>query len=201
MPASANAFTQPAQASGRRIVADLRVVEHLVEGRTRRRDEAGPPARRPVRLGHPRCVAACGLDPVERGIGEVLAEHGNIARVDRIGSILYLWFRAGQDQPPASYDDIKAADAALFGRFFNALLDEGVAIAPSAFEVPAVVAAANPVKSGCIRTEAVAIGLATRVSDTPYQDALELAREIAGQSPDAVRAAKQLDLAWRPAAE
>jgi enoyl-CoA hydratase/carnithine racemase len=30
------------------------------------------------------------------------------------------------------------------------------------------------------------------VSDTPYQAALELAGEIAGQSPDAVRAAKQL---------
>ena len=41
-------------------------------------------------------------------------------------------------------------------------------------------------------TEAVELGLATHVSDTPYQDALELAREIAGKSPDAVRAAKQL---------
>ena len=41
-------------------------------------------------------------------------------------------------------------------------------------------------------TEAVELGLATRVSDTPYQAALELAREIAGKSPDAVRAAKQL---------
>jgi len=41
-------------------------------------------------------------------------------------------------------------------------------------------------------TEAVELGLATRVSDTPYQAALELAREIAGRSPDAVRAAKQL---------
>jgi enoyl-CoA hydratase/carnithine racemase len=41
-------------------------------------------------------------------------------------------------------------------------------------------------------TEAVELGLATRVSDTPYQAALELAGEIAGQSPDAVRAAKQL---------
>jgi enoyl-CoA hydratase/carnithine racemase len=41
-------------------------------------------------------------------------------------------------------------------------------------------------------TEAVELGLATQVSDTPYQAALELAREIAGKSPDAVRAAKQL---------
>ena len=41
-------------------------------------------------------------------------------------------------------------------------------------------------------TEAVEIGLATHVSDTPYEAALELAQEIASKSPDAVRAAKQL---------
>ena len=41
-------------------------------------------------------------------------------------------------------------------------------------------------------TEAVQIGLATRVSDTPLDDALALAREIAGKSPTAVRGAKKL---------
>jgi len=40
--------------------------------------------------------------------------------------------------------------------------------------------------------EAKALGLATKLSDTPYDDAMLLAREIAGRSPDAVRAAKQL---------
>lgn len=40
--------------------------------------------------------------------------------------------------------------------------------------------------------EAKELGIATRVSDTPYDDAMALAREIAGRSPDAVRAAKQL---------
>lgn len=40
--------------------------------------------------------------------------------------------------------------------------------------------------------EAVALGLATRVSETPYEDALALAREIATKSPDAIRAAKRL---------
>jgi enoyl-CoA hydratase/carnithine racemase len=37
-------------------------------------------------------------------------------------------------------------------------------------------------------TEAVALGLATKVSDSPRDDALELAREIASRSPDAIRA-------------
>ena len=40
--------------------------------------------------------------------------------------------------------------------------------------------------------EAVRIGLATRVSDTPRETALELAREIAAKSPQAVRGAKRL---------
>ncbi len=41
-------------------------------------------------------------------------------------------------------------------------------------------------------TEAVELGLATHVSDTPLEAATDLAREIAGRSPSAVRASKQL---------
>jgi enoyl-CoA hydratase/carnithine racemase len=41
-------------------------------------------------------------------------------------------------------------------------------------------------------TEAAELGLATQVSDTPLEAALEMAREIAGKSPQAVRASKQL---------
>jgi enoyl-CoA hydratase/carnithine racemase len=40
--------------------------------------------------------------------------------------------------------------------------------------------------------EAVRLGLATRVSDHPLDDALALAHEIAGRSPEAVRGAKAL---------
>jgi enoyl-CoA hydratase/carnithine racemase len=41
-------------------------------------------------------------------------------------------------------------------------------------------------------TEAVTIGLGTRLSDTPLDDALAMARDIAGKSPDSVRGAKML---------
>jgi enoyl-CoA hydratase/carnithine racemase len=41
-------------------------------------------------------------------------------------------------------------------------------------------------------SEAAALGLATHVSDTPREAALELAREIAGKSPSAIRAGKRL---------
>ena len=40
--------------------------------------------------------------------------------------------------------------------------------------------------------EAFDLGIATRLSDTPVDDALAMAREIAGRSPDAVRGAKAL---------
>lgn len=40
--------------------------------------------------------------------------------------------------------------------------------------------------------EALALGLATRLSETPHDDAISLAREIAARSPDAVRGAKAL---------
>jgi len=40
--------------------------------------------------------------------------------------------------------------------------------------------------------EAVALGLATRVSAAPLDDALAMARDIAGKSPDAIRAGKHL---------
>jgi len=40
--------------------------------------------------------------------------------------------------------------------------------------------------------EAVAIGLATRVEADPRAAALALARDIAGRSPDAIRAGKRL---------
>jgi len=40
--------------------------------------------------------------------------------------------------------------------------------------------------------EAMSYGLATRICDDPRATALEVAREIAGKSPDAIRAAKRL---------
>jgi enoyl-CoA hydratase/carnithine racemase len=40
--------------------------------------------------------------------------------------------------------------------------------------------------------EAVALGLATRISDRPREDALVLARDLASRNPDAIQAAKRL---------
>lgn len=43
-----------------------------------------------------------------------------------------------------------------------------------------------------IPDEALKLGLATRICDDPYKEALEAAREIASKSPDAIRAAKRM---------
>jgi enoyl-CoA hydratase/carnithine racemase len=40
--------------------------------------------------------------------------------------------------------------------------------------------------------EALQYGLATRLCDDPHKEAMQLAREIAGKSPDAIRAAKRM---------
>lgn len=40
--------------------------------------------------------------------------------------------------------------------------------------------------------EALALGLVTRLSDTPHEEAMAMARDISGRNPDAIRAAKAL---------
>ncbi len=69
------------------------------------------------------------------GIAEALARHGGCGHTYRVGSIFGIYWLAGADKPPRNYDEVKRADTALFGRLFRHLLDQGVAIAPSAFEV------------------------------------------------------------------
>jgi len=41
-------------------------------------------------------------------------------------------------------------------------------------------------------SEGAALGLVTQLSNTPVDDAMAMAREIAGRSPDAMRGAKKL---------
>lgn len=68
-------------------------------------------------------------------ITDVLNERGNPASLNRIGSIFYLWFKPGQSTAPVNYEDIKSADSERFSSYFSSLLEQGVSIAPSAFEV------------------------------------------------------------------
>ena len=72
---------------------------------------------------------------MQAGLEQVLAQHGHPARLSRVGSIFHLWCVAEAEGPPKNYDDIKRGNSALFAALFQGLLAEGVAIAPSSFEV------------------------------------------------------------------
>ncbi|MDO5686037.1 MAG: glutamate-1-semialdehyde 2,1-aminomutase [Neisseria sp.] len=66
------------------------------------------------------------------GLQAVATRHGVLLLTDYVGGMFGMYF--GADKLPQSYDDMQHTDAALFKRFFHAMLDEGVAFAPSAFE-------------------------------------------------------------------
>jgi glutamate-1-semialdehyde 2,1-aminomutase len=51
--------------------------------------------------------------------------------INRVGSLMTLFFSAG---PVRDYDSALASDAKAYGRFFHAMLDQGVYLAPSQFE-------------------------------------------------------------------
>jgi glutamate-1-semialdehyde 2,1-aminomutase len=67
-----------------------------------------------------------------------LAMTGIEARVQAVGSLLTLFFTA---QAVTNYAEAKKSDTARFAKFFNAMLDRGVMIAPSQFEAAFVSAA------------------------------------------------------------
>ncbi len=59
----------------------------------------------------------------------------NLGCAYHVGSIFGLWLKPGAGAPPRDYDEIKTADTNLFGRLFRGLVEQGVVLAPSAFEV------------------------------------------------------------------
>ena len=64
--------------------------------------------------------------------------HGVPFAGDRVGGMFGIYFA---DKAPASYADVMASDRTRFNKFFHAMLDAGVYLAPSAFEAGFVSAA------------------------------------------------------------
>jgi len=54
--------------------------------------------------------------------------------INRVGSMMTVFFSGERGKPVRDYDSAVACDTALFGRFFNACLQEGLYLAPSQFE-------------------------------------------------------------------
>lgn len=65
------------------------------------------------------------------GLAAAAADAGVPFAADAIGGMFGLYFRQGV---PGSFAEVTQCDTARFNRFFHAMLDAGVYLAPSAFE-------------------------------------------------------------------
>jgi glutamate-1-semialdehyde 2,1-aminomutase len=68
---------------------------------------------------------------LERGLRDAAGEVGIESTVNRVGSMMTAFFTAG---PVTSWDSAKQADTQRYGKFFRAMLEEGIYLAPSQFE-------------------------------------------------------------------
>ncbi len=70
-------------------------------------------------------------EKLEKGLREAAVEAGIPSTVNRAGSMLTAFFTEG---PVTDWAGAKQSDAERYGRFFRAMLEEGVYLAPSQFE-------------------------------------------------------------------
>jgi glutamate-1-semialdehyde 2,1-aminomutase len=86
-----------------------------------RRIEKDPPYNTLERLG----------SRLEQGIRQNIADLNLELTVNRVGSVQTLFFNPG---PVTDFNGSNSSDAAAFGRYFHAMLDQGIFLAPSQFE-------------------------------------------------------------------
>jgi glutamate-1-semialdehyde 2,1-aminomutase len=72
------------------------------------------------------------------GLNGVAKRRGVAFSAAHVGGMFGVFFRA---TPPASYAEVMESDKGAFSRFFHAMLEEGVYLAPSAYEAGFVSAA------------------------------------------------------------
>jgi glutamate-1-semialdehyde 2,1-aminomutase len=68
---------------------------------------------------------------LERGLRQAAAKAGAAMTVNRVGSMLTAFFTG---TPVTDYASAKRADTARYGRYFHAMLERGIYLAPSQFE-------------------------------------------------------------------
>ena len=72
------------------------------------------------------------------GLVDAAKSNGITFSAQSVGGMFGLYFRS---TPPQSYAEVMECDKEKFNHFFHAMLDEGVYLAPSAFEAGFVSAA------------------------------------------------------------
>jgi glutamate-1-semialdehyde 2,1-aminomutase len=93
------------------------------------------------------------------GLVAAFDKAGLVVQVARVGTLVGLCFA---DTPPRDYDGARRTDEQAYARFFHALLDRGVAIAPGAYEV---------LLPGLAHTEAVVDEVVAAVTDAAVEAA------------------------------
>ncbi|HXG67417.1 MAG TPA: glutamate-1-semialdehyde 2,1-aminomutase, partial [Blastocatellia bacterium] len=68
---------------------------------------------------------------LEQGLRDAAAQAGIAATVNRVGSMLTAFFTTG---PVSAWSSAKDSNTELYGRFFRAMLEQGIYLAPSQFE-------------------------------------------------------------------
>jgi len=81
---------------------------------------------------------AAGTLKLVNGLAAAAQAHGIGFSAQAVGGMFGLYFRAS---PPQSYAEVMQCDKEKFNHFFHAMLDEGIYLAPSAFEAGFVSAA------------------------------------------------------------
>jgi len=61
----------------------------------------------------------------------LFAAYGIAAQVSQVGSMFGIYF---SNRPVRNFEEAKASDIPFFRRFFHAMLEQGIYLAPSAFE-------------------------------------------------------------------
>jgi len=75
------------------------------------------------------------------GLTAAARRHGLAFSAQAVGGMFGIYFRA---TPPTSYAEVMECDKDAFNRFFHAMLEAGVYLAPSAYEAGFVSAAHGP---------------------------------------------------------
>jgi glutamate-1-semialdehyde 2,1-aminomutase len=75
------------------------------------------------------------------GIIEAAREKGVSVRATRVGTMFTTFFT---EQEPLDWPSVKTCDTARYGRFFRAMLEHGVYLAPSQFEAGFISTAHTP---------------------------------------------------------
>jgi glutamate-1-semialdehyde 2,1-aminomutase len=68
---------------------------------------------------------------LEDGLRSAAADAGVVVTINRVGSMITVFFCAG---PVTDYTSAKASDTVAFGRFFRSMLEQGIYLPPAQFE-------------------------------------------------------------------